>query len=173
MKTLFFTLIALFTTAQLIAGPDNSQNPYEGSASFERMKTLEGQWKGMMQMGEQNTEVAVEYRVVAGGSALEERIFAGTPREMVTIYHDKQGKLALTHYCMLRNQPGMTLETATDDKLSFVFDELCGIDAKTEMHMHSMTLTFHDDGSITHDWKLYADGQPQESDPFTLKRIES
>ncbi len=172
MKTLISSLFALAIATSSIAGPEGHQ-PYKGTPAFERMKTLAGTWKGTMDMGQGPTEIAVEYRIVAGGSALEERTFAGTPREMITIYHDKNDKLALTHYCMLHNQPGMTLANATDSKLAFEFDELCGIDATTEMHMHSMSLIFNDDGTITYLWNMLAGGEAQKSPPYTLSRVES
>ena len=78
---------------------------YKGSPEFERMKTLVGSWKGKADMGQGPMEFAVEYRLVSGGSAIEERIFAGTPKEMVTMYYDDRGKLRLTHFCMLANRP--------------------------------------------------------------------
>jgi hypothetical protein len=53
-------------------------------------------------------EFTVEYRLVSGGSVIEERIFAGTPKEMVTMYHDQHGKLALTHYCILGTRVPLT-----------------------------------------------------------------
>ena len=53
-------------------------------------------------------KVRVEYRLTAGGSALVETLFPGASRgQMVSMYYDRKGKLAMTHYCMLRNQPGM------------------------------------------------------------------
>src|SRR6266576_2286636 len=78
---------------QLPAGEPGK--PYKGSAEFERLKSLVGTWKGKADMGQGPTEMTVEYRLVAGGSAIEERIFPGTPKEMVTMYNAKEGNLAL------------------------------------------------------------------------------
>src|SRR3954467_2783963 len=95
IKLLSLILLALITTpTPLCAQPDKN---YKGSPEFERMKALAGTWKGKTDMGQGPIEMTVEYRVISGGSAVEERIFAGTPKEMVTMYHDKNGKLALTH----------------------------------------------------------------------------
>lgn len=146
---------------------------YKGSPEFERMKSLAGTWKGKADMGQGPREMTVEYRIISGGSAVEERIFEGTPQEMVTIYHDKNGKLALTHYCMLANRPAMLLESSDGKTLHFDFNATCGIDAKSEMHMHSLAITFEGPDSIVQDWKLFEEGKAKDSHPFKLKRVKA
>ena len=147
---------------------------YEGSREFEMMKALVGKWTGKMRMGSSapETDINVEYRLVAGGSAIEERTFAGTPKEMITMYHDKNGKLALTHYCMLHNQPEMILKSADEKSIHFDFDPSCSIDPDKEMHMHSLVLTFVDDDTVEQAWSMYADGEEQEPHPVRLKRVK-
>jgi len=163
--------VALLGVAlQLSAGEPGK--PYKGSAEFERMKSLVGTWKGQADMGQGPMELKVEYRLVSGGSAIEERIFAGTPKEMVTMYHDKGGKLALTHYCMLANRPGMLLQAADDKSLRFDFDPSCGVEAGSETHMHALTITFENADTITQNWKLFAEGKAKDDHPFTLKRVK-
>jgi hypothetical protein len=166
---LFIVGMAVFAQS-IVAGQPGT--PYKGSPEFERMKSLVGTWKGTHDMGQGPMELAVEYRLVAGGSTLEERFFAGTPMEMVTMYHDQHGKLALTHYCMLHNQPGMLLKSSDAKTLSFDFDKTCGVD-KSSTHMHSLVFTFQDADSISQDWKLYENGKAKDSHPFTLKRVKS
>ena len=169
-KKLIFLLSFLVVAFTLSAGQPGA--PYKGSPEFERMKSLVGTWKGTHDMGQGPMEVTVEYRLVAGGSTLEERFFAGTPMEMVTMYHDQRGKLALTHYCMLHNQPGMLLKSSDAKTLSFDFDKNCGVD-KNSTHMHSLVVTFQDADNIGQDWKLYENGKAKDSHPFTLKRVKS
>jgi len=154
-------------------GSVRGQNAHPVSADLERMKSLAGTWKGTANMGQGSSEITVEYRVVSGGSTVEERVFAGTPKEMVTMYHDKGGKLSLTHYCMLGNTPGMLLESSDPKTLSFDFDKTCGVNAKTEMHMHSLTITFEDADTITQNWVMYANGAGAGKQPFTLKRVKT
>ena len=167
--------LLLLISLVVVAGLTNAEQgntPQTSSAEFTRMKTLVGTWKGKADMGQGLTEFTVEYRLVAGGNALEERIFVGTPKEMVTMYHDQHGKLALTHYCMLGNRPGMVLQSSNDKTLKFDFDETCGLDAKTEMHMHSLWITFDDADTITQSWRLFAEGKPKDEHPFTLRRVK-
>src|SRR6266498_1969686 len=136
MKTFCVSALCMLAVSGLLSAGEPKSAP--ASAEFERMKSLVGTWKGKTDMGQGPMEFTVEYRLVSGGSAIEERIFAGTPKEMVTMYHDKDGKLALTHYCMLANRPGMLLKSADAKTLRFDFDPACGVDAKSETHMHSL-----------------------------------
>ena len=163
-------LAIIISSGPLWAQPDKN---YKGSVEFERMKALVGTWKGKADMGQGPMEMTVEYRIISGGSAIEERIFAGTPKEMVTMYHDKNGKLALTHYCMLANRPGMLLESSDAKTLKFDFDPACGVDAKSEMHMHSLSITFESPDTIVQDWKLFEDGKNKDSHPFMLRRVKA
>jgi hypothetical protein len=92
---------------------------------------------------------------------------------MVTMYYDRGGKLGMTHYCMLGNRPGMLLKSADGKSLTFDFDPKCGVKAKSEMHMHALTITFQDADTITQDWKMFEDGKLKDSHPFTLKRVKA
>src|SRR6476661_3314233 len=154
MKTHWISAISIFILSARLFAAEHPAPP-KLSSDFERMKSLVGTWKGKADMGQGMTEFTVEYRLISGGSAIEERIFAGTPKEMLTIYHDRKGKLALTHYCMLGNQPGMILKSGDSKSLQFDFDPKCGVDEKSEMHMHALTITFEGPDTIVQDWKLY------------------
>jgi hypothetical protein len=151
--------------------PENSQ--LQGSAEFERMKSLVGTWQGTTDMGQGPVEMTLQYRLLAGGSVLEERVFAGTPHEMVTMYFDRDGKLALTHYCVMGNRPGMLLKSSDAKTLKFDFDKTCGINPAKESHMHSLTITFDDADTITSSCKAIIDGKEMAEHPTTLKRVSS
>ena len=174
MKTTITSVCAawlLATSMALNAGEPPKLNA--GSPEFERMKTLVGQWKGTVDMGEGPVEMVSQYRLLAGGSVLEERVFAGTPNEMITMYYDKDGKLALTHYCVMGNRPGMLLKSADARTLKFDFDKTCGINPKKESHMHALTLRFDDADTITASCKAIMDGKEIPEKPTTLKRVKS
>ncbi|MCB0360953.1 MAG: hypothetical protein KDD44_14995, partial [Bdellovibrionales bacterium] len=91
--------------------------PDTSSAELNRIKALAGKWKTTTSMfGKENEEVFTEYKVTAGGSAVVETIFPGTPNEMVSVYYDDDaGKLAMTHYCMMRNRPQFSLVDSSND----------------------------------------------------------
>jgi len=174
MKTKFMPVCAtlvLATTLWLRAG--ESAESKQSSAEFDRLKTLVGKWQGKTDIGQGPIEMNVQYRLLAGGSVLEERVFAGTPNEMITMYYEKDGKLALTHYCIMGNRPGMLLKSSDAKTLKFDFDKTCGINVAKEAHMHSLTISFDDADTITASCKAIIDGKEAPEHPTTLKRVKS
>jgi hypothetical protein len=151
-------------------GNGDKENAKPGSAEFERMKTLVGTWTGKTDMGQGPIDMTLHYRLLAGGSVLEERCFEGTPNEMITMYYDQDGKLAMTHYCMMGNRPGMRLKSSDAKTIRFDFDKSCGINPKKESHMHALTITFDDPNTITTSCKAIIDGKEMPDHPTTLKR---
>src|ERR1041384_3433385 len=148
------TKISIYCATLVMAGSmalhaDEPAKPKQGSAEFERMKTMVGTWTGKTDMGQGPIDMTIQYRLLAGGSVLEEKVFAGTPNEMTTMYYDKNGKLALTHYCMFGNRPGMLLKSSDPKTIKFDFDKTCGVNPKKESHMHALTITFDDADTIT------------------------
>jgi hypothetical protein len=145
--------------------------PYSGSKEYERMKQLIGVWEGTSNMGKEGQTVRVEYRLTAGGSAIVETLFPGTPEEMVSVYHDKKGKLSMTHYCMLQNQPFMKLRKAGADTLNFVFAGGSGINPKKDAHMHALTISFVDKDHIVQNWTYFEDGKEKGVTRLNLSRV--
>lgn len=143
--------------------------PYKGSAGFERMKSLVGKWTGESpQMGKMHTE----FRLIAGGSVIEERFGEGTPMEMLSTYHDVNGKLTMTHYCALRNQPRMQLTKSTANSLTFDLAPTPGLNPAKEKHMHGATYTFIDANHLKLDGVAWENGKPTPCGPpvvFTRK----
>jgi hypothetical protein len=146
--------------------------PKPGSAEFERMKTLVGSWAGKVDMGQGPVEMTATYRLIAGGSVLEERLFAGTPHEMATMYFDKAGKLSATHYCVMGNQPQMLLKSSDDKSITLDFDATCGIDPKKESHMHSLKISFDDANTVTMSCSALIDGKEAAEHPAVLTRVK-
>lgn len=146
-----------------------SMPAYRGSAAFERMKSLVGKWTGESpQMGKMHTE----FRLIAGGSVIEERFGAGTPMEMVSMYHDVNGTLMMKHYCMLRNQPQMRVVKTTANSITFDLAPTPGLNPAKDMHMHSATYTFIDANHLQLDGTAWKDGKPTACGPpviFTRK----
>ena len=127
MKTKFMPVCATLVLAtSLWLGAGESEESKPSSPEFERLKTLVGSWKGTTDIGQGPIDMTVQYRPLAGGGVLEERVFAGTPNEMITMFYVKDGKLALTHYCIMGNRPAMLLKSSDATTLKFDFDKTCG-----------------------------------------------
>ena len=84
----------------------------------------------------------------------------------VTMYHDQKGKLAMTHYCMLGNQPKMRIATASDKRLRLDLVKNSGIN-EDEPHMNALTIDFLDADHIKHTW-----GCCQGGDKITNMSVE-
>lgn len=163
----------MLLAASVWAGPEGFEQKLPTSPEFEKMKTLVGTWQGKVDIGQGPVDMTVQFRLLAGGTVLEERCFPGTPNEMITMYYEQNGKLALTHYCMMGNRPGMLLKSSDDKTLRFDFDESCTVDAAKETHMHAMTLRFDDPNTITSSCKLMVAGKVVDEKPTTLKRVNA
>jgi hypothetical protein len=175
MKTKIITYCATLLMATLGGlNAEEPAKPKQGSPEFERLKTLVGTWKGTVDMGQGPVEFVSQYRIIAAGSVIEERCFQGTPNEMVTMFYDKGGKLALTHYCMMGNQPAMALKSSDVKTITFNFDgSCCSIDPKKESHMNALTLRFDDADTISSSCKAIIDGKEAPEHWTTLKRVKT
>jgi hypothetical protein len=172
------TKITSFCATLLLAAStwlhaDEPNKPKTGSADFERLKALAGTWTGKTDMGQGPVDLTIDFRLVAGGSVLEERSGVGTPMEMVTMFYDKAGKLALTHYCVFGNRPEMAVKSSDAKSITFDFDSCCAIDPKKESHMHGMTIQFDDAETITTSCKAFIDGKEVPDHAAVFKRVKA
>jgi hypothetical protein len=174
MKTKIISATFLLTVSLFGAAPAPTGGKSATSPEFERMKTLVGTWTGKTDMGEGPVDMTIRYRLIAAGSVLEERVMEGTPNEMVTMYFDnKDGKLALTHYCMMGNRPAMNVKSSDAKSITFDFDAACcTIDPAKESHMHGMTIRFEDADTISTSCKAIMDGKEMPEHATTLKRVK-
>ena len=173
MKKIILMVAGLVLAAMpLRAGEPGEHTAYVGSAQFEKMKKLAGRWEGTGEMPKPGTSIVVEYKVVSGGSVVMETISPGTPHEMVTMYHDLNGKLCMTHYCMLGNQPKMELKAQTEKGFKFDLAKGNDFNPKKDSHMHGLDLTFQDDDHITQSWVMYEAGKAKMHAVFNLARVK-
>jgi len=167
-------LLFLLTNPPSISVEKNEEG-YKGSQDFERLKQIVGVWEGMTSMNRgvelEDQKVTMVYKLTSGGSAIVETLFAGTQHEMVSVYHDKDGKLSMTHYCMLGNQPQMDLKNADEKSMDFELAPDSEINASKEPHMHALTISFVDNNNIVEKWTLYDQGKEKDSTSFKLTRV--
>ena len=136
---------------------------------FEQLKSLAGVW--VATKGANKGQVALDVRVIAGGSAVVEREFPGSDHEMVTVYHLDGNKLMLNHYCMLGNQPRMRAQPGKEaNTILFKFGGVANADPKTDDHMHEGKLVIVDKDHIKATWIMFKQGKAAEEHTFEMAR---
>ncbi len=163
------SLMALVIAMTSFAGPGHHKLP-PMPKEIEAMKGLVGQWEGTTLMDGKEVPATVSYALTSGNTVLMETLGAGTPHEMVSVYH-KDGKgFGMTHYCALGNQPHMKLKSAKNGVFVFEMQGKDGIESLKEMHMHAVTLTLVDPNTLKQEWTNYNEGKKAQTAVFTFKK---
>ena len=144
------------------------------SGDFEKMKGLVGAWEGKSDMGKGMESIKATYELTSAGNAIVERLFVGQPHGMVTVYHDFKGKLSMTHYCSLGNQPHMDLMNPGDKTMMFVLSKKNpNLSSVKETHMHALKFSMDSQDSITQTWTLYEKGKKKSDIVINLVRTKA
>lgn len=169
MKTsIAFALVMTLSFGVPIALCDKHELPEAKiSAQLQKVKKLVGDWKGASP-DMQDGKIEVQYRLTSGGTAVVETIAPGTSHEMTTVYFDEDGRLKMTHYCMLGNHPTMQLTKEGANELEFQSDPKSAI--KGEKHMHSLDIKFDGPNSIEHRWVMLDEAKKSHETVFKLER---
>lgn len=174
--SLIAVIVTLFTASLGFACDDKKcpecEKGKQANASFESLKKLAGNWEGKTSMSGTEETVKASYEVTSGGAAVVEKIFAGTPHEMVSIYYPEGKTVKMTHYCMVGNRPVMTLKSSTDKNLAFEMNGHEGIGSKKEMHMHALDVLWNSENQFTQNWTSFDKGKKSESVTFVWNRVE-
>lgn len=173
MKSIFKMLLLVLplTFACLAVAGEQMPPPYKGSAQFERLKSMAGTWKGTHQEGDKTKQMTVQFDVTANGSVVVEKMFPGTPMEMMTLYSENaQGKIEFTHYCTLGVHPRMELTQFDSKNFNFEFAKSNTI-GKNKAHMHSLNIFFKDANHFTENWTFFQDGKKAKPARFEYSRV--
>lgn len=168
-----FFVFALFSSALFACQATRSAAPagFDAKAQFERIKALAGSWGGKGGEGDQTFDAEIQYRVTAGGSAVEETMAPGSPHEMITMYHLDNDRLLLTHYCAAGNQPQMMAGPgATPDEIAFSFLGATNLKNPNDGHMHAARFRFLGKDKLETIWTYFQDGKAAENASFKLER---
>jgi hypothetical protein len=160
--------VAVLLSACVARTPaDEDKKADAKSSAFESFKQLAGEWTGKGEFG----EMRIVYKVTSGGTAVVETIDPGGDHEMITMIYPDGESLALTHYCMLGNQPHMKAKAkAVDNKVAFEFVNCSNLKSDKDMHMHNVTFTFVDKNTLKAEWSHYQDGKESGKAVFELTR---
>ena len=170
----FIILLAVLLGPLAAGSGEYPKGAITHSKDFEKMKELVGVWKGTTDMGQGMVAIKATYELTSAGNAIIERLFVGLPHEMVTVYYDYNGKLNMTHYCSLGNQPHMELMNSGETNMLFVLSKKNpNLHSVEETHMHSLKILFDNKDNITHTWSLYEKGKKKSDTVIKLTRMKS
>jgi hypothetical protein len=158
------TVSSLLTIALLAAtasSPADEKAAATSAQRFEALKKLAGDWVMVGKDGKPTDTVVSSIRVTSGGSAIQETLFPGGEKEMITMYHLDGADLILTHYCMLGNQPRLRAEPGTDvNKIAFKFTGATNLKSKEDHHMNRATITIDGKDRFKAVWTSCKEGKP-------------
>jgi hypothetical protein len=171
MRHKWVTALGMTLAAAAFAGDHEHGAPPVQDPRFEFLKRLAGSWVSPS-VEEGMPESTVEFRVTAGGHAVEEREFLGTPMEMVTLYHLEGKELVATHYCMIGNRPRLTAaREVIDDTLTFsCAGKPGGAQSHTDEHVHGWSMRLANDGRLFYSAQLVKAGEVSEVPELVLTR---
>lgn len=140
------------------------------AASFEKIKSLAGEWRGVSGKGK---KVRLSYETIAGGTAVLETFgWEGSEQTMSTVYHLDGDRLVLTHYCVSNNQPRMQAQAGGEPGvLRFEFLDATNLKSSADGHMHKALLRIHDQDHIGNAWTYFQDGKEAFTESGEYERI--
>lgn len=176
MTVVFSAVTISFGKAAALAAAQAGAQKSEAQMSFDKMKSLEGNWDGKVTVLEHpdmnNASIHVSLRVTSMGNALVHEMHGeGRPDHPVTMVYLDGGQLLLTHYCDAGNRPRMAGKLSADGKtVEFSFLDVAG--ATTYGHMHHAVFTAVDSDHHTEDWMFLEPGDKMAHAHMELSRAK-
>jgi hypothetical protein len=166
----------LMLSLALVANGEDKHEHHAAAApanvGLEKMKKLVGTWVEADQDGKPTDKVVSVIKLTAGGSAIHETLFPGQEMEMVSVYTADGPDLAMTHYCMLGNQPRMKASAKSPaNQLVFQFAGGGNLDPKKDKHMHAATLTIVDADHLEIEGEGWENGAPAKDMCHGMKLV--
>lgn len=170
ITVILFSLLTMpLRAAQEPPKGDAPKPPSPHAAAFAKLKSLAGDWTGTAGQPD-GSPAKSNYRVVSGGTAVQETLFPGTPHEMISVFFLKNGRLVLTHYCSIGNQPEMACVKETATELVFEFTGGSNLDPAKDGHIHGCTIRFVGPDQIEEEWRYFENGVLNGTERLYLRR---
>ena len=156
--------VFVFAAMALSQATNPARQSTTAGAAYDKLKSLVGEWEGNMNEGGQQLPATTSFRLVSDGSALMNVLGAGTPHEMVTMFHMDNSDLMATHYCASHNQPRFRLVSSSEPNVvTFDFKDATNLASPATPHMVGLKITFLDANHHYEDWTYLANGQKSTS----------
>lgn len=178
MRKLHFA--ALSTAALLLSSTALAGDGFSPDEAFQTMLKLEGKWTGEAQVvpvGQSRADAAVSATSVSfkniGNSSVMQTFAAGTPAEMVSMYHQNgKDELIHTHYCAIGNQPSMTFRNSGEDGvIDFRFTKGTNMDVESSPHAHHSYMRMIDENTYESRTENWGGGKVTSIRYTTMKRV--
>ena len=152
--------VAAFAAQAQDKGTEMKMSAVPQTAEWQKLRSLVGNWEGVVEEGSKKLLATVEVRMTGDGSAIMHLMGRDTPHEMVTMFHPDGKRLLATHYCAAHNQPRMALvPAAAPNQVAFDFVDGTNI-APGEGYMKSLVITFVDADHHEEAWTNSTGGAP-------------
>jgi hypothetical protein len=139
------------------------------TAAWQTLQTLVGKWDGSTKPGDKEMPTHLDVRMTGGGSALMHWMGAGTPYEMITMFHPDLDELLATHYCAAHNQPRMKMVSATPKRVVFEFKDGTNI-GPHDGHMVGLAIVMIDASHHDEEW-IYEENGKRSTSVFHFTRV--
>lgn len=173
-------IAGLSAAALLLSSPVFAGDGFSPDQAFQTMLKLEGTWTGEAQVvpvGQSRGDAAVSTTTVSfkniGNSSVMQTFAAGTPAEMVSMYHQNgQEELIHTHYCAIGNQPSMKfIDSGEEGVIDFRFTKGTNMDVNADAHAHHSFMRIIDENTYESRTENWGGGQMTSVRYTTMKRV--
>jgi hypothetical protein len=174
MRASALGFLALFSLATGLAPAQEHamhNSTVDGTPQWEQIKSLVGEWEGYAMKGSQKMPTHISVRMTGDGSAVMHWMDAGTPHEMVTMFHMDKTDLLATHYCSAHNQPRFRAVPSSQAK-EVVFEFKDGTNIRPgDGYMRRLAIIFVDSDHHNEAWGYESNGQIHTG-TFYLTRVK-
>jgi hypothetical protein len=166
---------SLLLSSTVLAG-----DGFTPDAAFKTMLKLEGSWTGeasVVPVGQSRSDAQVSSTTVSfkniGNSSVMQTFAAGTPAEMVSMYHQNGAQeLIHTHYCAIGNQPSMEFtDTGEEGVIDFQFTQGTNMNVDSDPHAHNSYMKIIDEDTYETRTENWGGGKVTSVRYTTMKRV--
>ncbi len=172
-------IVALSVTSLMLCTAAFAGDGFTPDQAFQSMLQLEGSWTGeavVVPTGQSREDAAKTSTTVSfkniGNSSVMQTFAAGTPAEMVSMYHQNgKEELIHTHYCAIGNQPSMTfVGTGEQGVIDFQFTKGTNMNVNVDPHAHNSYMKIIDENTYETRTENWGGGKVTSVRYTTMKR---